>query len=44
MESLEHAARIISTARTLGRVNELTPDALARLAAERDRERREPHA
>jgi L-fuculose-phosphate aldolase len=44
MESLEHAARIICTARTLGRVNELTPDALARLAAQRERERREPHA
>ena len=44
MESLEHAARIICTARTLGQVNELTPDALARLAAQRERERREPHA
>jgi hypothetical protein len=44
MESLEHAARIICTAHTLGRVNQLTPDALARLAAERARERREPHA
>jgi L-fuculose-phosphate aldolase len=44
MESLEHAARIIWTARTLGQVNELTPDALARLAAERERERRERHA
>lgn len=44
MESLEHAARIICTARTLGQVNELTPDALARLAAGRERERREPDA
>jgi L-fuculose-phosphate aldolase len=44
MESLEHAARIIWTAHTLGRVNELTPDALARLAAARAGERREPHA
>jgi L-fuculose-phosphate aldolase len=41
METLEHAARIICTARTLGQVNELTPDAVARLLAERDRERRE---
>jgi L-fuculose-phosphate aldolase len=36
MESLEHAARIIFAARTLGRVNELTPDAVARLRRERD--------
>lgn len=41
MESLEHAARIIWTARTLGQVNELTPDAVARLVAERERERRD---
>ncbi len=44
MESLEHAARIISTAHQLGRVNELTPDQVARLAAQRARERREPDA
>jgi L-fuculose-phosphate aldolase len=44
MESLEHAARIICTAHTLGRVNELTPDQVARLAGARERERREPHA
>ena len=36
MESLEHAARIIWTARTLGRVNELSPEAVARLRRERD--------
>jgi L-fuculose-phosphate aldolase len=44
MESLEHAAHIIWTAYTLGRVNELTPDALLRLAAAGAGERREPHA
>ena len=36
MESLEHAARIIWTARTLGRVNELSHEAVARLRRERD--------
>jgi L-fuculose-phosphate aldolase len=36
MESLEHAARIIWTARVLGRVNELSPEAVARLRRERD--------
>ena len=36
MESIEHAARIIWTARTLGRVNELSPEAVARLRRERD--------
>jgi L-fuculose-phosphate aldolase len=36
MESLEHAARIICTARTLGWVNELSPEAVARLRRERD--------
>lgn len=36
MESLEHAARIIWTARTLGRVNELSAEAVARLRRERD--------
>ncbi len=34
MESLEHAARIIWTARTLGRVNELSPEAVGRLRRE----------
>ena len=37
MESLEHGARIIWAARALGRVNELTPDAVARLEARRGR-------
>jgi L-fuculose-phosphate aldolase len=41
MESLEHAARIILVARTLGRVTELSGDAVARLEAQRDRARRE---
>jgi L-fuculose-phosphate aldolase len=36
MESLEHGARIIWTARMLGRVNELSPEAVARLRRERD--------
>jgi L-fuculose-phosphate aldolase len=36
MESLEHAARILFTARALGRVNELPPGAAARLAGQRD--------
>ncbi len=36
MESLEHGARIIWVARTLGRVNELSPEAAARLRRERD--------
>lgn len=36
MESLEHAARIIWAARALGRVNELNPEAVARLRRERD--------
>ncbi len=39
MESLEHAARIILTARTLGRVTELTKDAVARLEELRARAR-----
>jgi len=34
MESLEHAARIIWTARALGRVNELSPEAVRRLRGE----------
>jgi len=38
MESLEHGARIIWIARTLGRVNELSPEAAARLRRERDGE------
>ena len=37
MESLEHAARIIATARALGHVGELSPDAALRLVARRDR-------
>ena len=37
MESLEHAARIILVARSLGRVTELTEDAVARLEAQRAR-------
>ena len=41
MESLEHAARIIFAARAFGRVNELSPEAVARLAIERDRAREE---
>jgi len=36
MESLEHAARILFTARALGRVNELPPGAAARLAEQRN--------
>ena len=36
MESLEHAARIIFAARALGRANELSPEAVARLRRERD--------
>jgi len=36
MESLEHGARIIWTARTFGRVNELSAEAVARLRRERD--------
>ena len=42
MESLEHAARILFTARALGRVTELTSDAAARLEAGRARVQREP--
>jgi len=41
MESLEHAARIIFAARALGRVNELSPAAVARLETQRDRAREE---
>jgi L-fuculose-phosphate aldolase len=41
MESLEHAARIILVARALGRVTELSGDAVARLEGQRDRARRE---
>jgi L-fuculose-phosphate aldolase len=37
MESLEHAARILLTARLLGRVNELPPASVAELLAVRDR-------
>ncbi len=46
MESLEHAARILFTARALGRVTELTSDAAMRLEARRQAawERREPDA
>jgi L-fuculose-phosphate aldolase len=44
MESLEHAARILFTARALGRVTELTSDAVARLEASRARAQREPDA
>jgi L-fuculose-phosphate aldolase len=44
MESLEHAARILFTARALGRVTELTNDAAARLEAGRVRAQREPDA
>jgi L-fuculose-phosphate aldolase len=39
MESLEHAARILFAARALGRVNELAPEAVARLKARRERAR-----
>lgn len=39
MESLEHAARIIFAARALGRVNELAPEAVTRLEAQRKRAR-----
>ena len=41
MESLEHAARIIFTARALGQVNELGRDSALRLEAQRDRARQE---
>src|SRR5216117_1808365 len=41
MESLEHGARIIWIARTLGRVNELSPEAVARLETQPDRAREE---
>ena len=46
MESLEHGARIIWAARALGRVNELTSDAVARLedGARRKRTQQEPDA
>lgn len=44
MESLEHAARIIVTARLLGRVNELTAASVAELAAMRARNVREQAA
>lgn len=44
MESLEHAARIMLAARALGRVNELGPEAVARLESERDRARGERDA
>jgi L-fuculose-phosphate aldolase len=44
MESLEHAARILFTARALGKVTELTSDAAARLEAGRMRVQREPDA
>lgn len=37
MESLEHAARVILTARLLGRVNELSPEDVAALIAARER-------
>lgn len=37
MESLEHAARILLTARLLGRVNELSADQVATLVAARER-------
>src|SRR5437899_12589804 len=37
MESLEHAARIMFAARALGRPNELSPEVVARLEAQRDR-------
>jgi len=41
MESLEHAARIMFAARALGRPNELSPEVVARLEAQRDRARGE---
>jgi len=41
MESLEHAARIMFAAHALGGVTELSPEAVARLEAQRDRIRRE---
>jgi L-fuculose-phosphate aldolase len=44
MESLEHAARIILTARLLGRVNELTPTAVAQLEQLRTHSQRETDA
>jgi L-fuculose-phosphate aldolase len=44
MESLEHAARIIFTARLLGRVNELTPASVAELVAARGRPGRSAHS
>ena len=44
MESLEHAARILFTARALGRVTELANDAVARLEASRARAQRERDA
>ena len=40
MESLEHAARILLTARLLGRVNELPPASVAELLAARGRSTR----
>lgn len=43
MESLEHAARILFTARALGRVTELSADSVARLQASRQGQR-EPNA
>lgn len=42
MESLEHAARILLTARLLGRVNELPPASIAELLAIRERGRTAP--
>ncbi len=44
MESLEHAARIVLTARALGRVTELPSDAVARLLALQPAKSREPDA
>jgi L-fuculose-phosphate aldolase len=44
MESLEHAARIMLAARALGRANELSPEAVARLEAQRARARGERDA
>lgn len=44
MESLEHGARVIWCARALGAVNQLTPDAVARLPARRERTQQEPDA
>jgi L-fuculose-phosphate aldolase len=41
MESLEHAARILFTARAIGRVTELSSDAVARLEATRPPVQRE---